>query len=396
MPKTIAITPSWYWPADVARVTGVPPFHLDEQLVERWARHRPDDVAVIDGDQRVTGNDLLEQGLTAGGARGRGVGADGPLVLASGPSLEGTVLLLAALRAGIPTRVVAPADPTSADRIEVALACADEAGAAALSAGALDVVRLDQLSGEPFGPSPADLATAAVGFASGDDVVWHSHRSLLGGAISLQTFLQVGTERPWLSTHDLGSWEGVYGVMVPLVAESTLVLSPPGEASIDAIAREGVGRMFTDLESAFATTRDAKRQLKAIRGVLDFVLLSTTGLFDPDERRRVGKLFDCPALTIFGMPEVGPIFASHASWYLDESIGIPVSNAHVVPVDPRSQNPIPTLWEMVESAMVTVWAPSLLVGYESDGHEDRFSNSRFVTGVVASSDANGMIYILPD
>ncbi|MCZ7629139.1 MAG: hypothetical protein M5U19_08785 [Microthrixaceae bacterium] len=53
----------------------------------------------------------------------------------------------------------------------------------------------------------------------------------------------------------------------------------------------------------------------------------------PGERRRVGKLFGSPALTFFGLPETGPIFASHLSWYIDESIGIPISNAFVVPVD---------------------------------------------------------------
>lgn len=396
MPKTIAITPSWYWPANVARVTGVPPFHLDEQLVERWARHRPDDVAVVAGDERVTGEELLEKVSTAAGALRQRVGQEQRVVLAAGPSLEGTILFLAAARAGVPLLLVDPDDPGAAGGKGAALACADERGAAGLAGSGLEVARLAELSAEPVRTSGTELTSGSIGFVSGDDVVWHSHRSLLGGAISLQTFLQVGSERPWLSTHSVSSWEGVYGAMVPLVAGGTLVLSEPGEAAIDAVAREGVGRMFTDLDSAFATTRDAKRQLKAIRGVLEFVLLSTSGLFDPDERRRVSKMFDCPALTLFGMPEVGPIFASHASWYLDESIGIPLSNAHVVPVDPRSQKPIPTLWEMVESAMVTIWSPSLFVGYEAGDRNERLVDGRLVTGVVASSDANGMIYLLPD
>ena len=39
MPKTIAITPSWYWPAGVTRVVGVPPFRIGEQLVDRFLRN---------------------------------------------------------------------------------------------------------------------------------------------------------------------------------------------------------------------------------------------------------------------------------------------------------------------------------------------------------------------
>jgi hypothetical protein len=73
-----------------------------------------------------------------------------------------------------------------------------------------------------------------------------------------------------------------------------------------------------------------------------------------------------------------------------------MTNAHVVPVDPRSGVPVATLWELVESAMVTVWSPQLTVGYDAGAHSERFRDGRFVTGTIASSDGNGMIYLLPD
>ncbi|MBE0610144.1 MAG: hypothetical protein IH609_12235 [Dehalococcoidia bacterium] len=71
-----------------------------------------------------------------------------------------------------------------------------------------------------------------------------------------------------------------------------------------------------------------------------------------------------------------------------------MTNAHVVPSDPRTGQPIQALWELVELAEVTVFAPSLMTGY--DGHEapERFAGNRFRTGMLASSDANGMIYLL--
>ncbi len=46
--------------------------------------------------------------------------------------------------------------------------------------------------------------------------------------------------------------------------------------------------------------------------------------------------------------------------------------------------------------MVTIWSPSLFVGYEAGDRNERLVDGRLVTGVVASSDANGMIYLLPD
>ena len=47
--------------------------------------------------------------------------------------------------------------------------------------------------------------------------------------------------------------------------------------------------------------------------VLAAALLSVDGPFDPDQRRRVGKALECPALTFWGMPETGPVFAAHRS-----------------------------------------------------------------------------------
>jgi hypothetical protein len=162
---------------------------------------------------------------------------------------------------------------------------------------------------------------------------------------------------------------------------------------LDAAVREGARYALTDLESAVAITRDAKREAKSARGALDAVVCSTRGVFDADERRRIGRLLECAALTLFGMAETGPIFAAHPSWYLDEAIGIPVTNAHVVPVEPRSLHPLPTLWELVESARVTVGSPMQAVAGLA---ESRRRDRRVVTDVIASSDANGMIYVLPE
>lgn len=396
MPKTIAITPSWYWPAGVPRVAGVPPFGVHEMLVERRARLRPDEPAVVSGSLRLTGAELAEQVTTAASALAGRVEPGSQAVLSAGASVEGVVLLLAALAAGLPLRLHGGSDDAGVGAFGAAVGLADDHGAGALASTGLPVVRLADLTTAGGAPRPLSQREPALALAAGTETVWHSHRGILGGAISLQTFLQAGPERPWLSTFPLSSWQGLYGITAPLMAGATLVLAEPGEAPLDAIVREGVGYAFMDLDAAFTLTRESKRDVKSVRGVLTALLLSVDGPFDSDQRRRVGRLFEAPALTVYGRPETGPIFASHPSWYLDEAVGIPLSNAHVVPVDPRSGNPIPTLWELVESAMVTVWSPMLTVGYEGDPHPERFRDGRFLTGVIASSDANGMIYILPD
>lgn len=395
MPKTIAITPSWYWPAAVTRVLGVPPFSLGEALVGRWARHRPDEVALADDSVRLTGRQLAELvASTAAALRQRASGASGPAGLCAGPSVEGAVLALAALEAGVPVRLAPP--DRSVDASGTPWWLADAGGAVALGPAA-STVRLGDLAGTtPAATDTVDRSARLAGFVVGGDVVWHSHRSLLGGALSMGAFWSVSPARRWLSTVPVSTWEGLYGLTIPLAAGAGVLLAPPGDEALDTIARESVGTSCWTLCEAFDATRDAKRQVKAVRDVQDQLVLWTPRRFDPSERTRVGKLFGSPALSVFGLPETGPIFASHPSWYVDESIGIPVTNAFVVPVEPRSGQPIPTLWELVESAMVTVWCPGLCEGYEGDHHPERWSAGRFVTGIVASSDANGMIYLLPD
>lgn len=354
MPKTIAITPSWYWPAGVPRVVGVPPFAVHELLVERRARRDPDGLAVVGDEERLTNAELAAR-VGEWAERPEPVGD----LLAGPPTVSGAVALLGALERGVPF-VLPEVTPT---------ATAD-------------------------GPVPLDAAV--LGLDARGTVAWHSQRSLVAGALSFGAFLELGADRPWLSTFPLASWEGILGLTVPLATGAPVVLSEPGEPALVAIAREGAGYAFTDLASAFAATRDAKREVKSARGVLAGLVLSVPGVFDADQRRRVGRLFECPALTVFGLPETGPIFCAHPSWYIDEAVGIPVTNAHVVPVDPRSGVPVATLWELVESAMVTVWSSQLCVGYEGGAQSERFRDGRFVTGVIASSDANGMIYLLPD
>jgi hypothetical protein len=88
------------------------------------------------------------------------------------------------------------------------------------------------------------------------------------------------------------------------------------------------------------------------------------------------------------------VFASHASWYMDESVGIPITNAQVVPSDPRTGEPIQALWELVDSAEVTVWSPAVCLRTEGADQPGRWAGARFRTGMMASSDANGMVYLL--
>lgn len=387
MPKTIAITPSWYWPPSTQRVTGVPPFSVYELCIARAARDNPAGPALVSGATRFSAAQLQDEIDKRASAIRAQAGNGARVVLSGAPTFENVLLFFAGLAAGTRIRIVDPhADIQSA-------------------AGQFDakLVLHEGLANEPGtaanGHQPAmdELRAPAVTIDGAIAPVNHSNRSLLAGALALDTFLDVSRERSWIATLPLSRWEGMLSVILPLYLGVPLVLPPAGadpETIVQTIVRERVGYAFDDLDTAAMWTREAKKSVKDARRVLEGFLVSVSAMFDPDARRRVAKAFECPALTIWGIAETGPVFASHQSWYMDESVGIPMTNAQVVPSDPRTGEPIQALWELVESAEVTVWSPSSMVGYEGAEHPERWAGARFRTGMIASSDANGMIYLL--
>src|SRR5690606_18721396 len=114
-------------------------------------------------------------------------------------------------------------------------------------------------------------AAPLAAFPVGDTLAWHSHRSLLAGAVALQAFLGLDGRRPWLSTVPVSTWAGVCGIAAPLLAGAPVVLAPPGESALDLLAGEAAGSSLWPLADAYGVTRDAKRQVRGLRGTQDRV-----------------------------------------------------------------------------------------------------------------------------
>ncbi len=422
MPKTIATTPSWYWPDRVPRVLGTPPYYLEELLVERWARRHPVHPALVSSDARTEAAELAERVRAVAVAIDATTSPDRPVAVCAGPTAEGAALVLGALASGRRALLVPPGTTTNGRVSQASLGLADPTGAGQLKAVGLDTVGLDDLvarapvdgagpNGRPAGPSNGsnpgggeddrpDLGAPVACVVGRYGPVWHSHHSLLAGAVALGAFLGVTGQTAWLSTFSPCTWEGLCGLTVALLAGSTLVLAEPCEEAAEAATSEHPAWLLSSLSDALATWGGSRRRRANDDGARA-VLLMVGGPFDPDERRAVAPVAGGTALTLFGMAETGVVLASHPSWYLEESVGIPVPNMHVVPADPDTGEPISSMWELVDQAMVTAWSPSLAVAGEAaegaDGRfASRFAGRRFITGVLAASDPNGMLYLVDE
>lgn len=389
MPKTIAITPSWYWPERIPRVSGVPPYSAYDLLVARRARKGPNDVAIADLERSLTAGELVSQVASVAGAI-KARGAERSTVRIAAPvGVEYAVLFLGALAAGCTI------DATSAGSGGATTTLASTGGQGNVT---YDAAIASPAAEAPCGPESIEsLALALDSVTEAGARIGVSQRALLARAISLAMYFEFPPEAPWVIDLDPGNWAFSAALGAALHSGSIAVLTPPGDAdsfaaAVGAQQFQSVGVM--DFQEAFVASKESKRVAKGLRGQLLGLILPVISSFDASERRRIEKVFDCPSLTVYGLPETGPVLASHPSWYLVESAGIPITNADVLPVDPRSGAKIQTLWELVEFAAVNVRSPMLATSRSSNGAWEPIGGM-IATGVAASSDANGMIYLLP-
>ncbi len=380
MPKTIATTPSWYWPEGTPRVLGIPPYSLEEMLVQPWIQARPHEALLVSGDTRLSGPELAQAVHAASARVAAEIPPDSSGTLYAGPDLDGVVLVLGALASGRQVHLKA-LDAAEAARIGETLPAAS--------------------IGEPIASRGTHPGTAtyepAVCLDGRFGRAWHSQRSLLAWAISIRGFLPRASTEPetWLSTFSPCTWEGMTALGAALIDGGTLVLAAPGEASREAATTEHPAWLFTSFEDAATTFAGSGRRRRSEGVPLRSALLSVDGPFDPAARGALTSSLG-NALTVYGTAETGPMLASHPSWYLDESVGIPVTNMHVVPGDPETAERITTMWELIDHAMITAWSPSLMLGYEGPTGASHLEGHRFLTGMLAASDPNGMLYLLGD
>jgi long-chain acyl-CoA synthetase len=412
--KTIAINPSWYWPDDVPRLLGVPPMFCDRLMAERWSRRRPEVVAVVDGDSSVTYAELWSRAQAVAGALRERSGSGGHVALVGPAGVDGVVALVGALAARWRPILLdsrAPAAGEAAAAVGANLAVVQPPAQAPAGVEAVELGELER-AGATSCDTPTlheadavrDVHEAAVDLVTADGwAAGHSHYSLVSGALSMAAFLGLERAETWLSAMPLWTWEGLYSTMVPLYMGGTAVICGP-EGATDTVAGSvddhHVAYALVPFESLRDLARGRPRRLAdSLKRNLRGLLLSTDRPFAASDRRKARKALDVPILTMFGLAETGPILASHPSWYVDESVGIPVTNVEVQPANPQTGEPLDTNWELLDYATMVIRGPQLMAGYEGDAARDERLTSRlqegwFKTWTLASFDANGMMYLV--
>lgn len=403
-----------YWPDGVNRYLAVPGLYLDEAIITRPAKKFPDKVAVEYAATRVTYGQLAtEMNKISGKILSLTEGKNLRIALSISNPLELLKVFFGALGAHCPVFIVDFSTQPEALQKQMAAFGLDllitdlkdrsQVSGAGNKMKTISIEELYQLE-ESTAPIEKKLEAKShcIAIVGRDGhICYHSHYSFLAGAISWSAFVPIGEHEVVLNLQPLHTWEGLFGLLPALHRGASCLLG-----SLDDTERLATSIMAHHCNYTWLTQQQARNILKqphsdlvaAIGENLSGVFVSVSGSFSPRSRKNLRiMLGDIPVLTVFGFPEAGPVLASHPTWYLNDSVGIPISNVDVWPINPETGNPLLVPWEAIEYAEVGIKSPMVAAGFQSlEDKEAQIKEGWLRSRMVASMDPNGIFYFRPE
>ncbi len=394
MPKTIATTPSWYWPEGLSRVIGVPPYSIIELGVDRWINS--DQIALRGQGVNYTYKEVRDLVEKVKCYINSAASENGKVAIVIGATPQGAILALGAVESNCNVYLYPKNEAYKANQINPSLVLTDDLGSLGSGFDAGKVVSLDEIVGNESQSSEDGLINIGklrfphICFSGKFGDAWHSNRSLLASGLSFAAFFSQSEGSGWLSTYSPGTWQGFTSLVSALYSKSVYTLSDTQDHFVENFKDPSLGWLILPIESAESHILSLGR--KGRPSTFKTAVIGVEGVFSPDLRREISG-FVGQALTLYGMAESGPMLASHPTWFLDEATGIPLPNMNLNPADPDTNEIIDALWEFLDQAMILAYSPSLAIP-QSDS--SNYVGNHLVTGALAASDPNGMLYILDE
>lgn len=401
-----------YWPEDIYRYLAIPGLSLDEGVVVRPSRRRPDRPALVGESQALSYRQLSTDVERAAKLLRNALGPEANRVaLVVQDVLETARLFLGGLKA---RAVVLLPDPFASGeelgeqmrsfRPDLVMV-EDSAGSdlATWSRGNWRTISTTEFWQGTEGRAPVprmDLKAPSVAMVGvGQRLVYHSHTSLVAWAVSWSAFVPLTEDSVVLTMEPVHRWGGMAAMLAVLFRGGTCVFtraqSAPDLATL--VQAHSPGYLVLPLERAAALASPVHAGLREVlRRTVQGAFTTVEGPFSVRERRRVESGLGVPVLTWLGSVAAGPVLASHPSWYLDEAVGIPVTNVDVWPMNPTTHEPLLVPWEAIEYGEVGARSPMVVADFHTpEDREDWVRGDWVRMGVVATMDPNGLFYLRP-
>lgn len=383
-----------YWPQGVMRYLAPPVIPPEEAFVRRPLSRAGKSVALREGDRALTYGELASEVEARAALVPSLLGEGQRLALVLSSRMEEALWLLAALWARCHVYPVDPSLPPSdvqrsLQRFQPDVVLVEEgAWVPLLEPWQSACVLVDQLRPEGRAqrrPGEAFLYLAGEGGA----LFRFSSRALLAMAVSWSAYLDV--KGVVLQVEPLGTWEGLCTLLSALFRASQILQADVANGRLE---------MLREMEAYYSVVRWDWAQYLAEglpRGRIGAVYLSVREPPPPRQFRRLANLlYPSLALLVFGLPEIGPAVAHHPGWFLEDSIGLPITNVDLWPLNPETGEPLDLSWEALEYGEMGVKSPMVASGaLPEEAWGERVRGEWIRTHRLAQSDANGFLYLLP-
>jgi len=339
-----------YWPEGTARYAHIPLERATQYCVHRTAASEPERPALVTTARTITYAELSRETKAGASALAARVSAGKRVAIVGADPAVAIPSLLAVLEADCTAWLAgdAPrAEALAAFAPDLVLAAAPVPGHETLDPAALRDGDPDASRPRPNLRNPV-LALPAPG---GAGEVLHNHKTLVSTAISFGSFfmLEPGAEIVLLEPPD--QWLGLAALLGALHKGACLrfAYGPGGERLRGAHCHYAVS-LFASAEERYLGATPVLRDLHIGVGVI----LGVEGPFRVSRRRQLARRLGAPALLVLGRNDLGPVVASHPTWYLDAAAGIPLPNVDAQPLDPSDGRRLAIGWDAVEEAELGV------------------------------------------
>lgn len=340
-----------YWPEGTARYAHVPLERATQYCVHRTAAAEAGRPALATPGRTLDYAELSRETKAGASAlAARGMSAGKRVAIALGDPGLAIPALLAVLEADC-TGWLAGDDPSAA---ALAAFAPDLVVSEAPVAGHETIPPEALREGDPDASRPRPnlrLPVLALPAPGGAGEVLHNHKTLVATAISFGSFflLEPGAEIVLLEPPD--HWLGLAALLGALHKGSCVRAGygPGGERMRGAPCHYAVSR-FASAEARYLGATPALRDLRIRIGAI----VGVEGPFRVSRRRQLARRLGAPALTVLGRNDLGPVIASHPTWYLDAAAGIPMPNVDAQPLDPSDGRRLAIGWDAVEEAELGV------------------------------------------
>ena len=229
-----------------------------------------------------------------------------------------------------------------------------------------------------------DFKKPLVAFAkpdrSGETV--HNHKTLAATAIALGSFFMIDGETQIVLAEPPTDW----------LSLSMLLAAWNKGGTIWAGWQEGVklpdrvDYLVIGWDAAIRQYVDGPPRIPRMR-IGAGALVGVEEGFSVARRRRLARRLDTPVLTVLGRSDLGPLIASHPTWFLDDAVGIPLPNVDTRPLNPSDGTPLNIGWDAVESAELGVKSAHAPAG------GTLVAENWIRTGLIAEIDPTGLYFL---